>query len=199
MTEFTEQSVLRLLEAGRRRIAWMDWSGGGHSTISRDERVAAFERALASYGVAVNPQWIRRDIHPNLPGAGWEELREIWVASKQKPDGLVIGDETLLRSSIIAIQELGIRVPEQLLVISHVSTGADMPLPFPIWFMEYDPDEFAARLADKLLKLLRHEPVEEKQEWIPFKWVMPNGSVRRRNRATEETPAMASGSASVSG
>jgi DNA-binding LacI/PurR family transcriptional regulator len=127
---------------------------------------------LARHGVALNDRWVRHDIHPTAQGAGWEEFREIWSASAtEKPDGLLVADDVLFRGAATAIRELGIRVPEQLRVVTHANKGVELPREVPAWAMEADADVFAAEMVKLLVAQLRHEPVANPHVVLPLRWV----------------------------
>ncbi len=154
--------VRHLLDRGRRNIALLAWDASVSSLAVPGYAATPFRAELSAQGVPLHPEWCRGDLHPMFPGAGWEEFREIWTArGQEKPDGLLISDDVLLRDAAIAISELGIRVPEDLLVVTHMTRGALIPAPFPIVRLECDPDAYANALADGLLALLRGETPAE--------------------------------------
>jgi DNA-binding LacI/PurR family transcriptional regulator len=115
--------------------------------------------ALSSLHLAYHPEWVRRDLHPMLSGAGWEEFREMWTARREKPDGLLVADDMLFSEVQIAVQELGIRVPDQLRIVTHANKGADRRYPFPVTLAQFDPERYAEMLGEMLLKRLRGEAV----------------------------------------
>lgn len=152
------------LAHGRRRIALMAWRSRwepvGRST---EEMIDHFRAAMAQSGLKVDDRWVRDDLPPVAPGAGWEEFREIWMAGDahgEKPDGVLIADDNLLMGAAMAVLQLGIRVPEELLIVSHHNQGSGMASPLPVTRLEFNPDAFAQARVDLLLKLMRREPME---------------------------------------
>jgi DNA-binding LacI/PurR family transcriptional regulator/DNA-binding transcriptional ArsR family regulator len=152
----------RLHAAGCRRIAVMSWMDL--------EAVGQLALVFDALGLERRPKWMRRDFEPLLPGAGWSEFREIWTAYREKPDGLLVCDDILFRDTVSAILELGIRVPDQLRIVTHANSGVDLLAPFPLTVAEVDTEDLAARMGDMLLKLICHEPVPEPQARLPIKW-----------------------------
>ncbi len=143
-------AVRRLAAAGCTRLGLMTWE---HRLASEP-----FRKAVAAGGLATKDGWIKGDISPNLAAAGWDEFREIWGASREKPDGLVILDDLLFADAQMAIFELGIRVPEQLRLAVQTNRGSESPLRLPVTAtFEIDPSEAAEFLADTLVKRLRGE------------------------------------------
>ncbi|MCG3148681.1 MAG: HTH-type transcriptional repressor PurR [Verrucomicrobiae bacterium] len=147
-------AIRYILQTGRRRIAILSWSAGkqwftDHASVVR--------QLLEEHQVELRPHWISGDLHPNMIGAGWEEFREIWAAYPEKPDALLVCDDLLFRDVVPAIMELGIQVPDQLLIVTHANKGASVHCPFPVVRMEYDPDAVAATMAEMLVKLMQGE------------------------------------------
>ena len=160
-------ATLRLLAAGRRKLALIDWTDGCLET---------FTATLAENSVPLCKQWVKRDFPSSVPGAGWAEFREIWTESQNKPDGLLVADDILFRGVKHAICELGIRVPDQLLVVTHANRGDNQYCPFPVWRFETDADAFAQAQVDLLLALLRRQPVAQHKIALPLLFVDSEGT-----------------------
>ncbi len=159
-----------LLGHGRRRLALMEY----HWPEDRRSKFAEnFQAALTGAGVVANERWIRRAPTPCAPQAGWEEFRAIWAEGREKPDGLLICNDNLFPGAVMAILQLGIRVPGNLLVVTHFNQGSGMVCPFPVVKLEFDPDGYARTAGATLLKLMRHEPVPEAPVLLPHELVEP--------------------------
>jgi GntR family transcriptional regulator, arabinose operon transcriptional repressor len=154
------EGVRLLARAGRRRIALLTWDRppgdpGAAPAGARPFR-DAFLEALSAYGLpAPREGWLRHHVHPAVTGAGWEQMRDIWMTSPEKPDGLLVTDEYLFRDAVTAILDLGIRVPEDLMIVSNANKGSGVLYPFPITTLEVDPDEVAETLARLLQTLMQ--------------------------------------------
>ncbi len=146
------EGVRRLRAQGSERIALMAW---GEQSL-RD----SFGAVLAEEGLELRPEWVKGDLNPMLAGAGWEEFREIWGASREKPDGLLVGDDLLFQEACLAIHELQLAVPGRLRIVTHANAGAQVRYPFPVTVFELDPMEEAEILGAMLLDLMRGEPVQ---------------------------------------
>ena len=180
--EMVRQGVEQLVKAGRRKLAFMAW---------QEEKtglswVQEFKASLRKAGVPVRDEWICHKVHPSRPGAGWEEFREIWLSSEEKPDGLLVTDDLLMREATAAICERRVHVPEQLMIVTHANRGSGIHYPFPVWQMEYDPDEHARLLGEMLVKLMRGETLERRRLTLPFRWVTPTVKQSRGQLATAE-------------
>jgi DNA-binding LacI/PurR family transcriptional regulator len=113
--------------------------------------------------------WIKDDIYPVLNGAGWEALREIWSARSERPDGLIIGDDLFLAGVRSAVEELGIRVPEQLEIATQVPNNWIFPGSFPVIGYQADVPKIARSLVEKELQLLRGETPAHPVDQIPYR------------------------------
>ena len=173
-----------LLRQGRRRIALMRYAQ------PREKEAAifleSFYSAFSAAGVQANPQWIRHSLTPCAPGAGWEELRAIWVSSREKPDGLFIGDDNLFPGAAMAICQLGIRVPEDLSVVTHWNKGSPMAVPFPVARLRFDPDHYVRVLGEMLIKLVRREPVANPHVAILCELLQPENSLREVAKSVKD-------------
>ena len=163
-----------LLRQGCRRIALMEWlKPQAPGSPRRDPVLDGFQAALAAAGVEANPRWIRHDLPPGAPGAGWEEFREIWVSEKEKPDGLLVCDDMLFLGAAMAICQMGIRVPEDLLVVTHHNKGSGLLAPFPVAKLEFDLAEYVQLMGRALVKLMRQEPLEHRRAIISCELLEP--------------------------
>ncbi len=163
-----------LLRQGCRRIALMEWlKPQAPGSPRRDPVLDGFQAALAAAGVEANPRWIRHDLPPGAPGAGWEEFREIWVSEKEKPDGLLVCDDMLFLGAAMAICQMGIRVPEDLLVVTHHNKGSGLLAPFPVAKLEFDLAEYVQLMGGALVKLMRQEPLENRRTIISCELLEP--------------------------
>lgn len=168
-----EQSVGYLLRQGCRRIAWLGWSDARGLGIVADAGYQKYRSMLSAAGLSMPEHWMRTDLHPTLAGAGYEEFREIWTASREKPDGLLVTDDVLFQDIVTAILELGIAVPEQLKIVAYANRGAVTGAFFPAARVEFDPEANALMMGDMLAKLARRQPIEQRQIQVPFRWMDP--------------------------
>jgi DNA-binding LacI/PurR family transcriptional regulator len=149
-------TVPYLAEKGRRRIGLIAWAPPPAGTQDA-EQIDPFRQALAAQGLAFHPEWCRVDLSYAARGAGWEEFREIWSALPEKPDALIITDENYLPEVVMAILQLGLRIPQDLLLVSHRARFIDYPLPIPVAWAEMDVAAFADCLAREALAVLKGE------------------------------------------
>lgn len=160
-------AVRRAAGAGRRRIALLDWESPMRRAAPVAGHGAVFADEMRRAGLAVHSEWVRHDVHPLSPGAGWAEFREIWAARAEKPDALIITDDAMVADALAAVLELGIRVPEDLLIVAKCNRGAALYWPLPVARIEFDTDAYAAVLFELLVESLRGER-EPRTVTVPY-------------------------------
>ena len=151
--------VDHLVAAGCRRVAGLfsgppteiPKSDNGHATQVFNER-------LHHHGLKTAPGRVVQDTEARLLGSGWQGFRDLWTASRERPDGLLVLDDVLYRDAARAILELGIRVPSHLRIVTHSNRGDDLVHPFPVSLLEVAPEEMAAAAADFIIQSLEGQP-----------------------------------------
>lgn len=149
-------AVDALVRAGRRRIAFISWHDSARWG-PQDRRKQLFLNELKRHDLEFNQAWERHDLSPHQPTAGWEEFREIWSSSRTRPDGVVITDEVLYRQASQAIMSLGLRVPEELTVVTQEVVGSNLFCPFPTGRLAFNPADFAAAMLDLTSRFVNEE------------------------------------------
>jgi DNA-binding LacI/PurR family transcriptional regulator len=175
--ELTRMGIDHLIAQGRRNLAFMSW--GNPSVILRHAR----ER-----GLDLNIDWIRCDLPPAAPGAGWDEFREIWSAGRNKPDGLLITDGVLFGDALHAMIEAHVRVPNDLMVVTHDTVGSPFWAPFPVTRIFVDPIQMALDMSRMLVDLVNHRQPDPAQVSTPLIFDdpdSPDGPGRRDSAAAD--------------
>lgn len=161
--EDLSRAINALTDFGRRRVAYIGWCDPNNKGRPSD----ALSELCRCYPDVLRPQWIKHDIHPEHPGAGWEDFRAIWNADSEKPDGLIVDDEHLMDDVAAALASQGIRVPEDLLVVCQRTRGNTREYPFPMIFLESDPRLYAYRMAEGFLRMYRGETLQNNTITVP--------------------------------
>ena len=134
-----------LTRNNRRKVACIGFNGHDSAKV-RD--------LVAAEGCVTDEAWMLSDLHPSEAGSGYSLMREVWTTSKIKPDGLIITDDLFFRDVSLAIQELGIKVPEQLLVITAKNSGVTLNAEFSPIEIEYDASEVASQIVQNVQIIL---------------------------------------------
>lgn len=186
-SELVREGTRCLLEAGRKKIAFLGWLDP-RNPEGKELYRKAFQEALSQYGGQIRERWFASDLHPNWAGAGYAGFKEIWTAESEKPDGLLVTDDVLFADAVPAILEIGVRVPEQLMVATYANKGSGILYPFPTIRMEYDLDDIARRQGGILLRLMRKEAVAPAPVCVPFRWVEKEAVIGDRSSVISTSP-----------
>ena len=160
-----------LVSAGCRRIAWLDWRVDLPPQTSSHSARIGFRQRMEADGLAIQDGWFGGNVFPTVAGAGYEGFRDVWTAYPEKPDGLLVMDDLLLPDVAMAIQDLGIKVPDRLQVVATANKGAVTCPWFPATRLVVDPVDSAEAMGRFLGALARKEPVTERQVIVPFETV----------------------------
>jgi len=170
-----KEGVRFICEKGRKNIAFFQWSN-----ISAEEEQAGlflrpFRDALAEYNLPYRREWVFGSLKPDDPTSSWQSFMALWRANGLRPDSILVVDDLLYRDVAIALLCAGVRVPQDVLVVTHANRGSDIIYPFSTVRMEYDPQDFANALSDICLRLMNGEKVSKEPVVIPFRWVGVEG------------------------
>jgi len=164
--------VDELVRCGRRRLALL-------GSVCPE----VFESSLRTRGLPVRREWMRVAVHGSRPGSAAAGLVAAWNASRERPDGLLVTDDLLFMDAVNAIVSLGVRVPEDLCVVTHSNRGCMPPLPFPATLLEFDPDEFADAMGAMLETLLAGRRPPRREVVLGFERLRAEGPCALRSVA----------------
>jgi DNA-binding LacI/PurR family transcriptional regulator len=141
------QGVEHLVDQGRRRLAVADWTEDG----------GTFSSVLAEHGLQPRAEWIACGLD-QADYTIWRRLADIW-SGPERPDGLIVGDDMLFYRLLPAFVRLGLRLPEDLLIVTHANRGDPRMLEFPVARLEVNPDLHAEGLVAGLMAALENRPM----------------------------------------
>jgi DNA-binding LacI/PurR family transcriptional regulator len=168
------RAVQHLVGHGRRKLAFMGWNQGAADRFGRSApnvQLETFKDACQKAGVKLHEKWIEPYIQPGHPGQGWEAFRAIWSAKrKTRPDGLVVADDLVFNDACIAISNMGIKVPDELMIVTHSNRYSGLVAPFPVARMENDPALSAEYAWQMLSTLMKGQEPKQKMILVPQTW-----------------------------
>ena len=141
------QSACYLLQLGHRAIGlWM--TSPEEATVS--PRLQGFRRALREWGVAERPEWPLQSGHYTCNEQSGAELAAQLLAMNERPTALCIVNDSAAQACVAELQRGGVRVPEEISVISH----DDLPIArygaVPLTAMTHPVQETAHAIVDLL-------------------------------------------------
>jgi len=149
--------VRHLATVGCRRFALL---GGGCGE--------AFQAAVAEHGGSTCDAWVAADIKSGRVGAAFGAVVRFWSVSAEKPDGLVILDDTYLAEAQLHLLQCNVDVPGSLKLAVLAESGAFPACPFPFTALTIDSSEAANFLVNSLFVLMRGGSLEPCQKNLPF-------------------------------
>ena len=165
----TTQAVEHLAAQGHRRIGFL--RGRGH--YHYDARQAAYEEAVSLHDLAHEPGLIATAHSPKVPIAD-----AVAGLLKARPTAIVMGSDILAAFALRALQEQGVRVPEDVSVVGFDDEPFCQTLSPPLTTVRIAFEELGRHGARLLLDRL--EGVDDLPELITVPAeLVPRQSVRR--------------------
>lgn len=160
--EFLHAAFQHFVERGRKHIALLIWESptDGLNFFSK-----SFLSLAAEYDIRVNTHLMDITANGWERGMGWERFRDMWHSKKERPDGIIIGDDALFEDCQKAILELGISVPEELDVVAYSSDAVELTPQFPIYNWKTLMKERAKIYAREMKALMENEPPPVFASW----------------------------------
>lgn len=116
-----------------------------------------FNLAMRENNLEVKDQWIGDYVSPLINNSVWEVFFEIWKGSTDRPDAMIVPDDFLYQKLIMAIQNLNIRIPEDLVLFTLQNKNSGLMNPLPSYDFEVDPEEMGLAMAGALELMLGRE------------------------------------------
>jgi len=99
---------------------------------------------------------------------GYEAFLKLW-SLPEKPEGLIVFPDTVVRGMLLALREKHVRVPEELKLVLHKNESLGLFCPVPATFMVSSEQETARALIEQVQKQFRGESCEPIS--LPFRQV----------------------------
>ncbi|PAW78044.1 MAG: hypothetical protein B9S32_09155 [Verrucomicrobia bacterium Tous-C9LFEB] len=122
-----------------------------------------FTGCLADAGLKTRNSWVR--VPDRMLTAleheefGYRQFQEIWKQA-EKPDGLLVWPDTMVRGSITGMLEAGVSVPRDLKLILHCNEGVPVLCPLPASWLKVNLEQIAAALIGQVERQLVGDPVQ---------------------------------------
>ncbi|WP_037358298.1 LacI family DNA-binding transcriptional regulator [Amycolatopsis orientalis] len=144
-------AVAHLVQLGHRRIAHLD--GGGAAGAAARRR--GFQRAMRAHGL--EPIVVRSE---HTDTAGEKAVQELLSAHAPPPTALVAGNDFNAVGAISALEEHGLRVPEDVSVVGYDNTSLASLRHISLTTVDQPRTEMARLAFDALLERIRGERTE---------------------------------------
>ena len=130
---------------------------------------ASFMQRLGDFGLTTRNSWVRTPsrllLNQEHEEFGYREFHEIW-SQPERPDGLFVFPDTVVKGVITAILQESVAVPEDLKLVFHRNEGSPVLCPVEASWMIMDTGSVAKALIDLMERQLAGQEVEPIR--VPF-------------------------------
>ncbi len=158
-----DELTAELAKQGKNKIALLGWHGSWNTKQCYNERVNWFKKAVKKHSMVSRPEWIRMDIYPALPGAGWSQIRTLWSSSSEKPDAVIFLDDCLFIDAIPALERIGIAIPRDLAIGVFTHRMSAIRPQFPVTFASVSLEEISETVYNYIFSCLETGDVQKVQ------------------------------------
>lgn len=133
--------------------------------ISQSNRqlLDGFTSCLADAGLKTRNSWVRvpdrMQTVLEYEEFGYRQFQEIWKQA-ERPDGLLVMPDTIVRGSITGMLEAGISVPRDLKLILHQNDGVPVLCPLPASWLKVNLEQIASALISQVERQLAGDSVQ---------------------------------------
>jgi DNA-binding LacI/PurR family transcriptional regulator len=168
MRQFVDASLRELAEQGCRSVGFLSPLLDPRRTAppdgSRDifiDMLEHFMDVVADMGLTVKNEWMRASYPDRVEAEqfGYEEFLKFW-SLPEKPEGLVVFPDTVVRGMLLAVREKHVRIPEELKLVLHKNESLDVFCPMPATFLVNSEREVAKGLVEQVQQQFRGESCE---------------------------------------
>lgn len=164
-----------LIELGHKRIGFV---GGEFNYVFMGERFRGYKKALDSYGIKFSKELLSLDEF--VEEGGYSAVRKL-LEQENRPTAVVVADDLMAFGAMRAIKEQGLRIPEDVSVISFNDTPLAGYVDPPLTSMEIFVYDLGYNAGETLIEQLRDSGGHKKHIIIPTKL-----KVRRSTKSLTE-------------
>jgi DNA-binding LacI/PurR family transcriptional regulator len=142
------EGVKRLCEAGYRRIAVLSLFSDVDAYVPdrEKEKEAMLDAHRACGGPGRAPELV---VCGQSEADGYNYVKETFAAGQaDRPDALLVNHDVLTRGVLMATLEMGLKIPDDLGIVTHMNKGADILSPVPLDAMVVDPETIARKTLE---------------------------------------------------
>ena len=166
---FYRASVNHLRQVGCKTVGVM-WNHMD-KPLQPEERIDRhFAKLAIDAGLTVKEQWLFAVINSITERKSYETFIKFWEQG-DCPDGVVIIDDVVAKGVLRAVLHKGIRVPEQIRLITFANKGIELPFHKPVTRYEFDMEEEATLAVEAMVKLVEAQEIESKRIFVQGKLI----------------------------
>lgn len=116
----------------------------------RDEQQGAAEAVAGTDAVAEVIRWGQTDAD------GYEKGKALFAAPARRPDAVLVNHDVVCRGLLLALMELGLKIPRDIAVLTHMNHGCEFASPVPLSVLEVNPARMVSVCLGTLTAALRN-------------------------------------------
>ena len=82
--------------------------------------------------------------------AGREAIHELYSKRRRRPEALLVVNDGACRGVIFGLLELGVRIPQDVALLTHANKGLDIMSPVSLTMLEFEPEGFAKDIISRI-------------------------------------------------
>jgi DNA-binding LacI/PurR family transcriptional regulator len=151
--EAAKKATSYLIQKGHRSIAFL---GGSPEYMVTKDRLDGYRKALAEAGIPLNPDYI---LHGEfLEEGGYEAVKQLLIKGKQ-PTAFVVTDDLMAFGVIGALAEVGMRVPDDVSIISFNNVPLTRFSSPPLTSVDIGIYQLGYQATQKLIEQIRNPSI----------------------------------------
>ncbi len=171
----SHKAVTHLVEQGYRKIAMIAYES---SFEHMHDRVKGYQKALKDHNLSVPKNYLQRVQFPNVENDIDQAIRKL-MNSKNPPDSLFFENNIIAVKSLDTINQLKIRVPEDLGIVSFDSRDAFNYFYSPLSYIEQNLQKVGDEAIRLLLETMKDRSMPPAHIVVDAKLVIRKSSVRK--------------------
>lgn len=147
------QALEHLMKLGRKDIAVVF----GQERMAPEVHKAIAADLMGKHG-PVKLTFVAAD---DTQRGGYSATQKLLATNGPRPDSILSLCDGATRGILFALMEKGVRVPQDMALITHANKGVEIFSNIPLTRLEIDPDKVAAELIDEITRKLEGKPYNQ--------------------------------------
>ncbi|MFA6294493.1 MAG: substrate-binding domain-containing protein [Victivallales bacterium] len=167
---FVQEAVDVLIRQGSSRIASL--------LMKRPNFSNRLMETLRLRGLPVKPQWFFPIGSDSIESASHAVRIMLDLPASQRPDGLIVSDDNLIEQALQGVYQSGVRVPDELRIVTHCNWPDVVACNIPVTRLGYDVQTIARHCISMLREACRNA---DNALWTPSSLSLKAVSMKDEN------------------
>ena len=172
-----------LLEMGYKNIGMLAIDSALHHM---KERIRGYEDALDIHGIKRNPHWLRK-VRQKEVGVKTREAIDDMLSTEQPVDAIIFCTYSLAVNSLKYINELGLKVPDQIAIVSFGQAELFDLYQCPITYIMQQMKELGKKAVEILIQKIENPDTPTQQVLMQASIIKRDSSRKKSNKIHKKT------------